>query len=172
VDHNPDDTAGANASMQGADPGERPENGDGQKQADTDPLQLLIVQVAQLGEFTRHLATARIDAFRVGIRNRLLRTVATLCGALVGLATAIIAAAYVIDGTARGVAILFGGSVWAGRLVGGLAVLILLGLGLVARIAWISRASRRERAAKYEARKARQRARFGQDIEHRRNGDQ
>jgi len=150
-----------------ADPGD---GGPSDRLDELDGQQLLIVQLAQLGEYARHLATARVDWLRAGVRQKARRFVTVVFCVIVALASAILAVALTVDGIARGLTVLLGGRVWAGRLLGGLLVLGLLAAGGWAAAAWSARKARAATVAKYEARKARQRARFGRNVGEGENG--
>lgn len=138
---------------------------------DVDPLRALMLQAAELSEFVRHFAVARLDALRIGIRNRLLWLFVFLGCCLIGTAAAIIAMVYLIDGLSQGLTLALGGSEWGGRFLGGLSVLILLSVGVITTILWARSGSRSETAAKYEARRRKQRAKYGHDVRNGRNGD-
>lgn len=133
-------------------------------QKDAAPVQSLLGELAQLGEYVRHFLESRIDLLRVGVRHRVLSLLGWLVYVVFALAAAAVASVYVIDGLSRGLSVLLNGSVWAGRLLGGLLALVLLAAGMLYPVARWLRTSRRERVAKYEARKQSQRDRFGEDV--------
>jgi hypothetical protein len=161
----------AQRSARKFDSGESRGNGEAPAGPDADPIHLLTLQLAQLGEAAHHLASARVDALRVRLRNTVVWILAGLfCGA-VGLGIAVIASAYLIDGLSRGFSILLGNTVWGGRLVGGLLVLGLLVAGTVVPFVCMCRASKRRTIAKYRARREKRKSRLSRGAGCERNGE-
>lgn len=129
----------------------------------------LLTELAATAEFSLHMLAARLDELRLRTSRSIRRAFLAFGLALVtlGLAgvTATISAVYLVQGVAGALAEAAGGRDWVGRLGAGLAGTSLL----LGAFAWRElRAARRRRldvVRKYALRKARQRARFGRDVE-------
>ena len=156
-------------SLSGSDntavPSPPPNNGGG-----GDPVPPgVLTELAALGEFAGHVLEAWLDEFRLrtrrGVRTLIFGATLGLMLLVVAGATALITVVYFMQGAAGGLAAAAGGREWVGRLLVGA-----LGVAAIGSACWWreTRSARRrlcERTRKYELRKARQRARFGRDVD-------
>jgi hypothetical protein len=130
----------------------------------TDELTLLLKQFREFGEYFSYLVTAKTDSVKLSFRHFVLWVLLAALGfvALGGLI--VIASWLLLSGIADGLGGLFGDRPWIGSLITGLLLLAGLGLGMYCAVARQSRIARERTAKKYERRKARQQAQFGQNV--------
>jgi len=129
-----------------------------------DGVNLLLQLFRELGEYLSYYATAKTDGVKLSLWNAIVRILWAALGfvAISGLIVA--ASCYVLSGVAGGLAVLFGGRLWAGNIAAGFLVITGLGLGMSWRAAKRERASRERTTKKYENRQARQKADFGHGV--------
>jgi hypothetical protein len=131
------------------------------------PLDPVMRRLAEMREYVTDYLEARGDAFKLRARQTALRAALGFV-ALVGLIAAVASATVlVLSGTAGGIAAALGGRLWAGQLITGLTLFLILGLVTWLGIRRINETSRRGTIDKYERKHLEQRARVGQDVRQR-----
>ena len=129
----------ADRRTQAAAPGygapEPGENGDGSTQkkiddskkterSEHDAVTLLLKQFQELREVFSYYLTAKTDGVKLSLRNSLYWIVSASLG-LVAISGVIVTANwFVLSGTSEGLGVLFGGRMWAGRIIAGSLVLV------------------------------------------------
>ena len=99
-----------------------------------DALARALVELRAIGRDLLELANVGLDKAKLGVRAGAFRLLILTWLGLTAAAATIVAAYFVVDGLSRGMGELFGGQIWAGRLVGGSLILLLIGaVALVAR---------------------------------------
>lgn len=93
---------------------------------DGDPLHGLIIGLGRLREEVHALCQVRLDQVRLAIRELVAAAVSRLIGWIAALALGLVAACFVMYGTALGLAALCGDRPWAGFLLAGFALLAAL----------------------------------------------
>jgi hypothetical protein len=130
-------------------------------------LKPLLRSLGELKEYIGYYLSAQGDAVRLKIRQGLAWAVLGIAGGLVGLAALITSVVLLLDGAAEGLAILFGGRLWAGELVTGAIILLVAGIVAYVVVARITKTSRQRIIQKYERRRQKQRVEFGYDVSQR-----
>ena len=140
---------------------------DASRRADANPFQRLIEDVKALVAYLLHYLTARADLVALRARRIALWTALGLAVFASGLTALVVAVALVLRGTAGAMAALLGGRSWAGELIVGAGVLILMAIVAGAGAsAWIGISAAKTRE-KYERRRQSQRSAFGEDVSQR-----
>jgi hypothetical protein len=119
--------------------------------------------LTELLEYGSHFVTARADRLRLAIRKAVLWSVAGLLGAIALVTLIVVSVAHLMSGLAQGLGSALDAP-WAGSVIVGGAMIVLLGLVIwrVARSILVR--SRKRTVSKYEQRKDRQRDRFGHTV--------
>lgn len=129
-----------------------------------DPLQPLLIHLAELREYLGLYCATRIDQWRITARGVVLKAAFGVIGALFGITAAIVAVALLVNGLATGIGLLCGGQIWLGQvIVGALMILTTFG-GLLFVMRYLRIIEHRRVVDKYETRKRRERAAFGTDA--------
>ena len=92
-----------------------------------DALARALVELRAIGRDLLDLANVGLDRAKLGLRSGAFRLLILTWLGLTAAAATIVAAYFVVDGLARGIGELLGGQIWAGRLVGGSLILLLIG---------------------------------------------
>jgi hypothetical protein len=121
-------------------------------------------QVEELGEFARFYLAARMDAVRASLRKFAVALVLVAVGLVVIGSLLVTALVVLILGIGDGIGQALGDRLWAGYLITGGGLLLILGLTLFAAIRRLARSSRERTVLKYEQLRRQQKARFGHDV--------
>ena len=92
-----------------------------------DALARALVELRAIGRDLLDLAGVGVDRAKLGLRAGAFRLLILTWLGLTAAAATMVAAYFVVDGLSRGMGELLGGQAWAGRLVGGALVLLLIG---------------------------------------------
>jgi hypothetical protein len=79
--------------------------------------------------YFRHYLTARVDAVTAKVRRAVVWAIVGIVAGLADAAAVVTAVVLLLQGIANGLAVLFG-AIWAGQLVTGIGLLVLIALGL------------------------------------------
>jgi len=127
-------------------------------------LRRLQAQLEELSEYARLYAAARKDAILASTRNVALWAAAGVVGLVVVSAALVTAAVLGLVGLAQIIGIALGDRLWAGYLITGFGLLLIVALSFAAMIVQVRRRFRKQLVDKYAKRHASQRARFGHDV--------
>ncbi len=147
------------------------DEGNGTTEAAPPPMQrgagvkAMLNRVAEMRAFAAHYSAARIDRLRLSMRDAAMTGAGLIVAGILAGAAGVVAIVLVLEGLTDGLTLLLDGRVWAAELIVGVVVLVILGAA-----GWLAYASanarlRRNRIAKYEARKTEQRLKFGRDVD-------
>jgi hypothetical protein len=118
---------------------------------DADPLRAIATSFSDLTTHLRAMLQVRADQFRLAIRRKITAILIGLVGGVVALLLMVFAVAYLIHGTALGLAAACGGRLWLGYLLTGV---LFLGGPALAGVVLLRRgrsAAARQLYAKYHA---------------------
>jgi len=121
-------------------------------------------QVGELKEFAAYYVTTQLDRLRLSVRSAGIYAALGIIGFVAFAAIVSAGAVLMLIGAAWGLGILFGGRLWLGSLVVGVAVLGMVGLGAWMALAGWSRSFRNKTVEKYEQRQSWQRTHYGRDV--------
>ena len=124
----------------------------------------LLERVPELAEYASYYAAVQADRLRVAAQKAGWRLALTACGSLVGVAVLATAAILVVVGLAGAVGHLFPAAPWAGQLIVGAVVLLVLAAVLGGARARATRRTRKRLIEKYAARQRDQLAKFGRNV--------
>jgi hypothetical protein len=116
-------------------------------------LERAVAHLRAIGRDILHLLDLSLERARLGIHTGSFRLLLAGWLAVVGAAATVLAAYFVLEGTAGGLAQLLGGQDWAGRLLAGLLVMLLL----AATLSLYRRRSRRANLKRLKKKYARRR---------------
>jgi len=120
--------------------------------------------LAELREYVAYFLAAKFDGIKLSLRRIGIFAAIGIIALLAGGALVVTAVVMVCGGLAQLVADALGGRAWAGNLIVGLAVLLLVGGGAWFGMSYLTGTSRKLTVKKYELRRTRQRADFGHDV--------
>jgi len=121
-------------------------------------------QYDELREYVGLYLSARIDAIRAAARRTVLSLVTGALVLLVAGSALITATVIGILGIAELIGHLLGDRLWAGYLITGFGLLLIVGLALLVVSSNLKRTSRERTIRKYAKRRQEQRAHFGRDV--------
>jgi hypothetical protein len=121
-------------------------------------------QYEELLEYVRFYLAARVDTIRAALRRTALSLVIGTLALFVACAALATCTVIGILGIANLIGQLLGDRLWAGYLITGFGVLLIVGLALLLFSSSLKRTSRERTASKYARRRQEQRARFGRDV--------
>jgi hypothetical protein len=124
----------------------------------------LQAQLEELGEYARFYASAKKDAIVASVRKFALLGLAAVAAFAVFGAMLMTAAVLAVLGVAQWIGEILGDRLWAGYLIVGWGMLLLVAVGLAAAIVYLQRRFRTQTVNKYDKRRRNQRARFGHDL--------
>jgi hypothetical protein len=152
--------------MRDGEPTAKPVHSESGSEGTAELLREIAGQLADLREFVGRLVDAQVDLARLRVRHAVMRVGFWIGLFFVSITTVVYSMAYLLEGTADGLAAILGADVWVGRLLAGAAGLC--GTALVVTVALkrsIAR-HRRERIANYESRKTHQGTRHARHDKH------
>lgn len=132
--------------------------------SESDPLVEIAAHLAEAREFLSHFLSAKADQFRLQASRIVVWCFVGLIAGVAGAAAIVTAAALLVDGFAHGLAVLFGGRLWAGELVAGGVCLGMAALVLWLGVRKIFQISQQRTVAKYARRHTLQQFKFGFDA--------
>jgi hypothetical protein len=146
-----------------ADPG----SGNGAHVPPMDAFRAAAEQVGELKAYASQYVAAKLDGVKLSIRRAVLYAALGVVGLIVAIGTVATAAALFVTGLAQAVSALLGGRAWAGNLIiGGGLLLIILGATWFV-IQRMFKSSRKATVDRYEQRLQRQRVQHGHDARQR-----
>jgi len=142
-----------------------PQFGDEHSHGGPEALRRLLAQLGELADYARLYFAARKEALLASARKFALWAMAGLAG-LVILCTMLITATVLgMLGLAQIIGIGLGDRLWAGYLIVGFGLLLMVAVGLVVSIGLVQRRFHRQTVNKYAQRHQAQRARRGHDVQ-------
>lgn len=132
--------------------------------APPNPWAPLVENLRELIDYASYYLSVQADQVRLRIRRAVMAAVLGLLAMIGGTALLVTAIVILLAGIGGGLGELFGGRVWLGYLVTGLAVVILLGLTLLAVTRSVFRISRHRTIEKYAELRQQQRRQYGHDV--------
>jgi hypothetical protein len=117
---------------------------------------------AEIREYAGFYVAAKIDAFRLGIRNVIFLAALAVLGLIAAAAVIVTAVVLSLEGVAGALAVVM--PLWAANLIIGVAFLLVLALAILIVLSRLSKSSRLQTVNKYESRKQCQQTRFGHDV--------
>jgi hypothetical protein len=121
-------------------------------------------QLEELGDYARLYASAKKDAIIASVRKLALFALAGLTAFAVFSTILVTAAVFAMLGASQLLGEALGNRPWAGYLIVGLGILLLVALGLLGAIAYLQRRFRTQTVNKYATRRQHLRTRFGHDL--------
>ena len=160
--HNGDDAAPGAA--EGRSKADAPADASQQELTESEELKLLLKQLQELREYISYYAATRTDSVKCIVRDAIGRIVWAALRFVAVSGFIVMASWFLLSGISQGVGALFGDRAWIGTVITGVLALAGVGLGMSCA-AWARKSASRKRTVReYEAREARQRARFGRDV--------
>ena len=144
-----------------------PETHNGASETPTEAFGDAFERVGELKAYATHFVSAKVDALKLTGRNIAIYAALGLVGMFAGAAVVITAVVLALRGLAEAVAALLGGRQWAGNLIVGFALLLILGLGAWMGMNRVFGISRRKLKEKYESKRRQHQAEFGHDVHER-----
>jgi membrane protein implicated in regulation of membrane protease activity len=129
------------------------------------PLDGLESQFSELLAYLAHYVAAQRDRVEWRLLAFSWRLVLLVGVGLAALSVMVTAAVFVMRGTAHGLASALGERLWAGELIVGLAVFIVVAIAQSVAFRLVRRRWRERTRTKYETYRERERAAFGHDVE-------
>ncbi len=120
---------------------------------------------AEIKEYASHYLSATLDRYRLSLRSAGIYAAIGVLAFIAFSAMLATASVLLVVGAAVGLGSLFGGNLWLGAVVAGLAVLLCAAAGIHCGIRRFSNKIRKRTVQKYEQRQALQRTKFGRDVE-------
>ena len=127
-------------------------------------------RLGELKEFASYYVAAKLDSYKVSIRNLGVYAALGIVGLIAGGTIISTAAVLLLVGLAWGLGKLLGGQLWLGALIVGLLVLGGVAAGIILFMKKLTNSSRKALVEKYENRQRDQRIFFGEDVRGRRAG--
>lgn len=144
------------------------ENDNGDHPSPMDALHQAKARLTEIGSHAQLLLASKLDGLKLTARNIGVYAALGIIGLLAAGALVVTAVVLVCVGLAQALARAFGdaavGAVWAGNLIIGVAILLLLAGGVVIGLRMLSKAGKRSLVRKYEQRLHTQRQQFGHDA--------
>jgi hypothetical protein len=134
-------------------------------QGGPEALRRLQAQLGELADYARQYFSARKDALLANVRKCALWAMAGIVGFAILCTMLITATVLGMLGLAQIIGIGLGDRLWAGYLIVGFGLLLVVALGLVISIRFVQRRFHRLTVNKYAKRHQTQRARRGHDIQ-------
>jgi hypothetical protein len=123
-----------------------------------------VENIRELLDYLAYYLSVQADQFRLRVRRVILAAMLGIMALVAGLAFIVTAVAILLSGIAQGLGHLFGGHMWLGNLVTGLAVLCLTALALVVVSRRVVSFSRTRTFEKYAELRQHQRQQHGHDV--------
>jgi hypothetical protein len=137
---------------------------DDAREGGPEALRRLQAQLEELGEYARFYASAKKDAILASARKLALLGLAGVAAFAVFCTMLITAAVLALLGLAQWIGDALGDRLWAGYLIVGWGLLLLVAAGFAAAVIYLQRRFRTQTLNKYDKRRRNQRARFGHDL--------
>ncbi len=125
-------------------------------------------QFTELREYAGYYIAAKIDAFRLGLRNVIFMAALGVVGLIAAAAVIVTAVVLALEGLAGALAVVM--PLWAANLIIGVALLLVLALAIFIVVSRLTKSSRLQTVNKYESRKQSQQTQFGHDVSDRAGG--
>jgi hypothetical protein len=127
-------------------------------------------RLGELKEFASYYVAAKLDAWKVSVRNLGMYAALGIVGLITASAIITTAAVLLLVGIAWGLGALLWHQYWLGALLVGLLVLGGIGGGIIFFMKRLTSTARKQLVEKYENRQRDQRINFGEDVRGRRAG--
>jgi hypothetical protein len=135
------------------------------KPAGPDALAAVFKQLAEAVEYLAYLLATQIDRVKLKIRNLVLLVILGAIGAVAGLALVFCTVWLLLSGIAGGLGELLGDRPWLGGIIVSAVILIVGGLACWIVYRRVKSSGLKSIRRRYEERQAKQRARFGREVE-------
>ncbi len=135
------------------------------KPAGPDALSAVFKQLAEAVEYLAYLLATQVDRVKLKIRNVVLMVALGAVAAVAGLAFVFCTVWLLLSGIAGGLGELLGDRPWLGGIIVSVVILVIVGLACWIVYRRVKSAGLQSIRRRYEARQARQRARFGREVE-------
>jgi hypothetical protein len=135
--------------------------------APTEALKDAFGQISELRAYAVHYISAKADQIRLTIRKAGIYAVLGIIGLMAGAALVMTAVVLLCVGLAGALSAWIGTGIWAGSLIVGGFVMLVLGAGIGWLLWWFPRASRARTVQKYEDKRRQQQADYGHDVHER-----
>jgi hypothetical protein len=135
------------------------ENRDRTQPSGPHPLEPLLEHLAALRGHVDHYVQATADSLRLTARQIVVRIALGCLASTVGIAALVTATVLVLNGAAGGIAAALNGRMWAGQLIVGLSLLLLVAVACWLGVRQLTKTSRSKTIDKYERQYHRQSAR-------------
>lgn len=143
----------------------------GHDQAPTDAFKDVALRLAELKEFASYYVAAKLDSYKVAVRNIGMYAALGILGLIAGSAVITTAAVLLLVGLAWAIGKPFDpDQPWVGAIVVGLLVLGGLAGGIIFFMKRMTNTSRKALVEKYDNRQRDERIQFGEDVRGRRAG--
>jgi hypothetical protein len=133
----------------------------------TEAFRSALRDFGELREYVSYFIASKTDAWKAGFRRIGIMAVLGVIALLAGGAFVVTAAVLLLIGIAQGLGRAMNGHYWAGNLIVGAALLLLIFGGGYWFVSRLFKSSRKATVEKYELRRTRQRAQFGHDVRQR-----
>ncbi len=120
-------------------------------------------QLEELSDHARLYASAKKDALTSSVRRAALWMVIGAVAAAIAVSIVVTATVFALLGLAQLIGEALGDLPWAGYLITGGGLLLLLAIGMLVALTWLQSRFRKQTVQKYERRHQAQRARYGHD---------
>lgn len=130
-------------------------------------LRQALNEVQELKQYASQYLSAQADRFRLSVRKVIVAAVLGILALLVGISVVVVAVSLMLIGLSGAIATSLGGRVWAGHLIVGGGVLLVLALGSWLGVRMFFASSRTSTIKRYESRIAHQRQSHGHDARER-----
>jgi hypothetical protein len=165
MDSETQSSSGAAGAARGTeDRGDRVGDVDPRELPPTDAVKHSLHAFAELREYFSYFVAAKLDGIKLSLRRAGIFAALGIVALLAGSALVVTAVVMVCAGLAQLIAQALDGRAWAGNLIVGLGVLLLVGGGTWFGMSFLTGKSRKWTVKKYELRRTRQRADFGHDV--------
>jgi hypothetical protein len=128
------------------------------------PTAPLRAHLAELQDYVAFYLSTKADALKLQVRTVLIYAALGIVAAIVGAGALTTAVVLALNGVANGLAHLLGGRLWAGQLITGSSILLILAAAIILGMRYVTNSSRKKTKEKYDHWRDEQRTRFGHDV--------
>lgn len=128
---------------------------------------LVMEEARELPAYAAQYLAAQADRFKLSVRKVVVAIVLGLLALLIGATVVIVSAGLLLIGLSEAIAVMLGGRAWAGDLIVGGGVLLIVGVGSWLGVRSFFNSSRKRTVKRYEDRLKEQRLSHGHDARER-----